>query len=98
MREYQAADIRNVGVVGHGSSGKTTLVDALPFVSGSSKQHGSIKEETPPSPTIRPNRWSAATRFNIGCAMFGCDGFALYLTPWGMISEPSARQFVVCPD
>src|SRR5436190_15299846 len=46
MREYHGADIRNIAVVGHGASGKTSLVDALAFVSGSSKRHGSIKDGT----------------------------------------------------
>ena len=46
MREYQGSEIRNIAVVGHGASGKTSLVDALAFVSGSSKRHGSVKDGT----------------------------------------------------
>ena len=37
MREYKGSEIRNIAVVGHGASGKTSLVDALAFVSGSSQ-------------------------------------------------------------
>jgi elongation factor G len=33
-------------VVGHGQCGKTSLVDALAFVAGSSKRHGSVKDGT----------------------------------------------------
>src|ERR671917_602630 len=67
MREYRSADIRNVAAVGHGASGKTTLVDALAFVSGSSKRHGSIKDGT----TLTDYAQEEIERrysINLGCA------------------------------
>ncbi len=46
MKVYGSNALRNVAFVGHGGSGKTSLVDALAFVSGSSRRHGSIKDGT----------------------------------------------------
>ncbi len=46
MRVYKTGEIRNVAVVGHGASGKTSLVDALAFVAGTSKRHGFVKDGT----------------------------------------------------
>jgi elongation factor G len=46
MKVYGSNAIRNVAFVGHGGCGKTTLVDALAFVAGSSRRHGSIKDGT----------------------------------------------------
>jgi elongation factor G len=52
MKDYGSVAIRNVAVVGHGASGKTTLVDALAFVSGASKRHGTIKDGTTLTDTL----------------------------------------------
>ena len=39
-KEYTTDRIRNVAVLGHGGAGKTSLVDALCWVSGTTKRHG----------------------------------------------------------
>ncbi|NJD10918.1 MAG: elongation factor G [Gemmatimonadetes bacterium] len=45
-KEYPSTDIRNVVVLGHGGSGKTTLIDGLCFSTGTSRRRGSVKEGT----------------------------------------------------
>jgi elongation factor G len=67
MREYRSADIRNVAVVGHGASGKTSLVDALAFVSGASKRHGSIRDGTTLT-DYSPEEIERHYSINVGCA------------------------------
>jgi elongation factor G len=67
MREYQSDAIRNIAVVGHGASGKTTLVDALAFVSGSSRRHGTIKDGTTLTDTS-PEETARGYSISLGCA------------------------------
>src|SRR3990172_8968039 len=44
MKAYQTADIRNVALIGHGASGKTSLTSALLFASGGVKRLGSVDD------------------------------------------------------
>jgi elongation factor G len=67
MREYRGSEIRNIAVVGHGASGKTSLVDALAFVSGSSRRHGSIGDGTTLTDTA-PEEIERGYSISLGCA------------------------------
>lgn len=44
MKEYATADIRNVALVSHGGTGKTSLVEAMLFNSGATTRLGRVEE------------------------------------------------------
>ncbi len=46
MKDYQAADIRNLAIVGHASSGKTMLAEAMLATAGVINRMGSIAAGT----------------------------------------------------
>ncbi len=46
MKVYEGKDIRNVGVVGHGDAGKTTLVSGLLYTAGAVSRLGRVDEGT----------------------------------------------------
>jgi elongation factor G len=46
MKAYQGTDIRNIALVGHAHSGKTSLVSALLFTSGATPRLGRVDEGT----------------------------------------------------
>ena len=67
MRDYDSAGIRNIAVVGHGASGKTSLVDALCFAAGSSKRHGNIRDGTALTDHL-PEETERGYSISLGCA------------------------------
>lgn len=46
MKKYSQADIRNVGLVGHGASGKTSVAEAILYTSGASDRLGKVGDNS----------------------------------------------------
>src|SRR5689334_20814784 len=46
MKSYTADAIRNIGLFGHGGAGKTTLAEALLFISGAVNRQGKVDDGT----------------------------------------------------
>ncbi|HXV75764.1 MAG TPA: elongation factor G, partial [Candidatus Polarisedimenticolaceae bacterium] len=46
MKVYDTSDIRNVALIGHGDSGKTSLASAMLFVAGAVKRLGKVDDGT----------------------------------------------------
>lgn len=46
MEDYHTEELRNIVLLGHGSSGKTSLAEAMLFASGATTRMGSVQEGT----------------------------------------------------
>ena len=42
MKQYKIEDIRNIGLVGHGGSGKTSVAEAMLYISGVNDRLGKV--------------------------------------------------------
>ena len=44
MKEFATDKIKNVALLGHGSSGKTSLAEAMLYTAGVTDRHGKVAE------------------------------------------------------
>jgi elongation factor G len=49
MKVYDGSDIRNIALIGHGDSGKTSLAAAMLFVAGAVNRQGRVEDGTAPT-------------------------------------------------
>ena len=46
MKNYPSTNLRNIAVIGHGKTGKTTLLDACLFNAGAVSRQGNVEQGT----------------------------------------------------
>ncbi len=87
MRDHDSAGITNVAVVGHGGSGKTSLVDALCYAAGNGKRHGQVRDGTALTDQ-QPEEIARGFSISLGCA------FAEWMdTKINFVDTPGALDF-----
>ncbi len=80
--------LRNVAFVGHPSSGKTSLVDAMAFALGASDRKGSVGDKTSICDT-EPEEQERQHTFQLAAVHAEKDG-----TSWNLIDTPGYPEFV----
>ena len=70
MKFYASTNIRNVAVVGHGKTGKTSLLDACLYRSGAVKRQGSVDAHTS---VLDYEPEEAARELTIGTKLVACE-------------------------
>lgn len=56
MKVYRTDEIRNVVLLGHGGSGKTSLAEAMAYVSGATNRMGSVENGNTSVILVKKNR------------------------------------------
>ena len=86
-KEYTTENIRNVAVLGHGGSGKTTLIDATSFAVGTSRRKGDVGEGHALTMTT-------PEEFDHGISMQVTPAFAEYMgTKVNLLDTPGFLDF-----
>src|SRR5579875_1634190 len=88
MRSFPPAKIRNVVLVGHGGSGKTSLAEALLFCSGAVTRQGRVEDGTTTT-DFDPEAVKRKISVSLGVAPFEWRGHKINL-----IDTPGYADFV----
>lgn len=70
MKEYQTGEIRNVTLLGHASSGKTSLAEAMLFTAGRSTRLGRVEDGTT---TSDYHQDEISRKFSISSSLLNCE-------------------------
>lgn len=85
---HRSQDIRNIALIGHGSSGKTAIVDALAYVTKATSRHGNSADGTSVSDT---NPEEKERRHTLSSHLFGFDHEGVHLN---VIDTPGHPDFI----
>jgi elongation factor G len=89
MKVYDTKDIRNIGIVGHGHSGKTSLVSAMLFDSGATQRLGRVDDG---SATTDYDEDEIARKLSIYSALAHCEWNGNKLN---IIDTPGSATFIL---
>ena len=81
-------NVRNIAFVGHPSSGKTTLVDAMAFALGASDRKGSVGDKTSICDT-EPEEQERQHTLQLSAVHAKKDG-----TTWNLLDTPGYPEFI----
>ncbi len=88
VQSFETERIRNVAILGHAGSGKTTLVDAICFAAGSSNRKGRVEDGTALTMTT-PEETAQGMSMQVAVAHAVWDGVKLNL-----LDTPGYMDFV----
>ena len=88
MKEYKSGDIRNITLVGHSSSGKTTLTEAMLFSAGAINRQGVVNDGTTTS-DYRSDEKERQISIQTSLNQFECNGCKL-----SVLDTPGYSDFV----
>ncbi|MBO0722036.1 MAG: elongation factor G, partial [Blastocatellia bacterium] len=88
MKVYSTQEIRNLGIVGHGDAGKTSLVAAMLFASGATSRLGRVDDGTAPT-DYDEEEIARKISLNINCAYVEHKGMKINL-----IDTPGYAAFI----